>query len=259
MRSFSLGVLMDAIFAKDTAWLLLLGDQSITATMILNSFRLAIITHLFIPKSRDPKHRNSVMPVISGKQRLKKASSWPKEELVRTPQTGKAHYRSAKKATNECELILDSSFGSVAKVAVAHRVRHKWVKIKFENSTCAHCKPRTERLFSILLEEDPDVFGLIKPPFNQLGLFWKACQRYSPDSLLAATTGKYVVEAGALDEVNNKKTASKACEGIRWRSFSATANQDQTTREYRLISPDNTHPGNTSKYTLGTAHSIKEN
>ena len=119
-----------------------------------------------------------------------------------------------------------------------------------------HCKPRTERLFSIILEEDPDVFGLIKPPLNQLSLFWKVSQWHSPSFLLANTTGKYTVEA--INEVNNKKTSSKACEGVQWRHFAATANQDQTTWEYRPIFTDNIHPGNTGKYTLGTAHSVKE-
>lgn len=31
----------------------------------------------------------------------------------------------------------------------------------------------TERLFSIILEEDPEVIRWIKPPLNQLGLFWQ--------------------------------------------------------------------------------------
>ena len=121
-----------------------------------------------------------------------------------------------------------------------------------------HCKPRTERLFSIILEENPDMFCLIKPPLNQLGLFWKACQRYSLGSLLATTTWKYMVEDRALNEANNKKAASKACEGVRWRSLVATADPDQTTCGYRLISDGSIHPGTSSKYTLGTAHSVKE-
>lgn len=121
-----------------------------------------------------------------------------------------------------------------------------------------HCKPRTERLFSIILEENPDMFCLIKPPLNQLGLFWKACQRYSLGSLLATTTWKYMVENRALNEANNKKAASKACEGVRWRSLVATADLDQTRCGYRLISDDSIHPGTSSKYTLGTAHSVKE-
>ena len=121
-----------------------------------------------------------------------------------------------------------------------------------------YCKPRTERLFSIILEENPDMFCLIKPPLNQLSLFWKACQRYSLGSLLATTTWKYMVEDRALNEANNKKAASKACEGVRWRSLVATADPDQTTCGYRLISDDSIHPGTSSKYTLGTAHSVKE-
>lgn len=116
----------------------------------------------------------------------------------------------------------------------------------------------TERLFSIILEEDPNVIRWIKPPLNQLGLFWKAGQQYNPDFLVETTTGKYMVEVKALNEVNNEEVVSKAREGIRWCTFATTADPDHKTWEYRLISDDNIHPGNTCKYTLGTAHPIKE-
>lgn len=116
----------------------------------------------------------------------------------------------------------------------------------------------TERQFSVILEEDPDVIRWIKPPLNQLGLFWKAGQQYNPDFLVETTTGKYMVEVKALNEVNNEGVVSKACEGIRWCTFASTADPDHKTWEYRLISDDNIHPGNTCKYTLGTAHLVKE-
>lgn len=116
----------------------------------------------------------------------------------------------------------------------------------------------TERQFSIILEEDPDVIRWIKPPLNQLGLFWKAGQQYNPDFLVETTTGKYMVEVRALNEVNNEEVVSKAREGIRWCTFATNADPDHKTWEYRLISDDNIHPGNTCKYTLGTAHPIKE-
>ena len=116
----------------------------------------------------------------------------------------------------------------------------------------------TERQFSIILEEDHDVIRWIKPPLNQLGLFWKAGQQYSPDFLVETTTGKYMVEVKALNEVNNEEVVSKAREGIRWCTFASTADPDHKTWEYRLISDDNIHPGNTCKYTLGTAHPVKE-
>lgn len=116
----------------------------------------------------------------------------------------------------------------------------------------------TERQFSVILEEDPDVIRWIKPPLNQLGLFWKAGQQYNPDFLVETTTGKYMVEVKALNEVNNEEVVSKAREGIRWCTFALTADPDHKTWEYQLISDDNIHPGNTCKYTLGTAHPVKE-
>lgn len=116
----------------------------------------------------------------------------------------------------------------------------------------------TERQFSVILEEDSDVIRWIKPPLNQLGLFWKAGQQYNPDFLVETTTGKYMVEVKALNEVNNEEVVSKAREGIRWCTFASTADPDHKTWEYRLISDNNIRPGNTCKYTLGTAHPVKE-
>jgi type III restriction enzyme len=116
----------------------------------------------------------------------------------------------------------------------------------------------TERLFSIILEEDPDVIRWIKPPLNQLGLFWKAGQQYNPDFLVETFSGKFMVEVKALNEVNSEEVVSKAKEGIKWCRFASTADPDHKKWEYKLISDDNIHPGNTCKYTLGTAHAVKE-
>lgn len=116
----------------------------------------------------------------------------------------------------------------------------------------------TERLFSIILEEDPDVIRWIKPPLNQLGLFWKAGQQYNPDFLVETTTGKYMVEVKALNEVTSDEVVSKAREGIKWCQFATTADPDHKKWEYKLISDDNIQLGNTCRYILGTAHAVKE-
>ena len=116
----------------------------------------------------------------------------------------------------------------------------------------------SERQFSIILEEDPDVIRWIKPPLNQLGLFWKAGQQYNPDFLVETTAGKFMVEVKALNEVTSDEVVSKAREGIKWCRFASTADPDHKKWEYKLVSDDNIHPGNTCKYTLGTAHAVKE-
>lgn len=116
----------------------------------------------------------------------------------------------------------------------------------------------TERLFSIILEEDPDVIRWIKPPLNQLGLFWKAGQQYNPDFLVETTARKFMVEVKALNEVTSEEVISKAREGIKWCRFASTADPDHKSWEYKLISDDNIHLGNTCKYTLSTAHIVKE-
>ena len=116
----------------------------------------------------------------------------------------------------------------------------------------------TERQFSIILEEDPDVIRWIKPPLNQLGLFWKAGQQYNPDFLVETTAGKFMVEVKALNEVTSDEVVSKAREGVKWCRFASTADPDHKKWEYKLVSDNNIHPGNTCKYTLGTAHAVKE-
>lgn len=84
----------------------------------------------------------------------------------------------------------------------------------------------TERLFSIILEEDPEVIRWIKPPLNQLGLFWQAGQQYNPDFLVETATHKYMVEVKAANEVTAQDVVAKAREGIRWCRFASTADLD---------------------------------
>ena len=115
-----------------------------------------------------------------------------------------------------------------------------------------------ERLFSIILEEDPEVIRWIKPPLNQLGLFWQAGQQYNPDFLVETATHKYMVEVKAAKEVTAQDVVAKAREGIRWCRFASTADPDHKPWVYRLITDENIHPGNTCRYTLGTAVEITE-
>ena len=116
----------------------------------------------------------------------------------------------------------------------------------------------SERLFSIILEEDSDVIRWIKPPLNQLGLFWQAGQQYNPDFLVETVTEKYMVEVKASKDADSDEVIAKAKEGIKWCRFASTADPDKKHWSYRLITDDNIHPGNSCKYTLGTARKISE-
>ena len=116
----------------------------------------------------------------------------------------------------------------------------------------------TERLFSIILEEDEDVIRWIKPPLNQLGLFWQAGQQYNPDFLVETKNEKFMVEVKAANEVSSDDVVAKAREGIKWCKYASKSDPDHKTWTYRLISDDNIKTGNSCKYTLGTAHAIPE-
>ena len=52
------------------------------------------------------------------------------------------------------------------------------------------------------LEDDGDVVRFIKPPLNQLGLFYRAGKQYNPDFLVETKNCKYMVEVKAANQVN---------------------------------------------------------
>ena len=54
-----------------------------------------------------------------------------------------------------------------------------------------------ERSIAVVLEEDEDVVRFIKPPLNQLGLFYRAGKQYNPDFLVETKDCKYMVEVKA--------------------------------------------------------------
>lgn len=116
----------------------------------------------------------------------------------------------------------------------------------------------TERLFSVILEDDVNVIRWIKPPLNQLGLFWQAGQQYNPDFLVETSTSKYMVEVKAKNEVKNPEVISKAKEGIRWCEYASMEDFDKKTWEYKLITDDIIAEGNSLKYVLGLAVKIEE-
>lgn len=114
----------------------------------------------------------------------------------------------------------------------------------------------TERLFSVILEDDKDVIRWIKPPLNQLGLFWQAGQQYNPDFLVETPTTKYMIEVKAKNEVNNPDVVGKAKEGIKWCKYASIVDFDKKPWEYKLITDEVISVGNTLKYILGLSEKI---
>ena len=115
----------------------------------------------------------------------------------------------------------------------------------------------TERLFSVVLEDDADVIRWIKPPLNQLGLFWQAGQQYNPDFLVETSMTKYMVEVKAKNEVKNPEVIGKAKEGIKWCKYASMVDFDKKPWEYKLITDDVIAIGNSLKYILGLSENIE--
>lgn len=113
----------------------------------------------------------------------------------------------------------------------------------------------TERIFSIILDEDNEVLKWIRLEQNQLGIFWKHGQ-YNPDFLVETATDKYIIEVKGSNEKDNPDVISKAMEAIKWCEYASQCDVDHKKWNYRLILDENIKSGNTFKFTIGLAKSF---
>lgn len=110
-----------------------------------------------------------------------------------------------------------------------------------------------ERRLSVVLEEDAEVIRFIKPPLNQLGLFYKAAKQYNPDFLVETADKKYMIEVKAPNQTDNEEVQEKAKAAIKWCECASQVDADGKTWEYRLVPGDKIVVGNTFKYVIGMA------
>jgi type III restriction enzyme len=110
-----------------------------------------------------------------------------------------------------------------------------------------------ERRFSVVLEEDDEVVRFIKPPLNQLGLFYRAAKQYNPDFLVETKDKKYMIEVKASNQTETDEVQEKAKAALKWCECASKVDADGKTWEYRLILGDKIVVGNTFKYVIGLA------
>ena len=83
-----------------------------------------------------------------------------KEGNVSFPKGKKPEYlikRVLEIATNEGDLVLDSFLGSGTTIAVAHKMKRRWVGVEMGEQAYTHCKPRLDAVI-----EDNDKSGITK-------------------------------------------------------------------------------------------------
>lgn len=114
-----------------------------------------------------------------------------------------------------------------------------------------------ERKMSIILEEDKDVIRWMKPPLNQMGLFYKAGKQYNPDFIVETADAKYLVEVKAKNETNDDDVLDKAKAAIKWCECATSVDSEGKKWGFRLVSDDNISIGNTFKYTIGMAVNLE--
>ena len=113
-----------------------------------------------------------------------------------------------------------------------------------------------ERRLSVILEEDDEVVRFIKPPLNQLGLFYRAAKQYNPDFLVETNDKKYMIEVKAANQTDNDDVQEKAKAAIKWCECASKVDADCKIWEYCLIPGDKIIVGNTFKYAIGMSVAI---
>ena len=109
-----------------------------------------------------------------------------------------------------------------------------------------------ERRLSVVLEEDSEVIRFIKPPLNQLGLFYKAAKQYNPDFLVETADKKYMIEVKAVNQTDNEDVQETATKGSQfvWVPVGTITKADGTTTTITLGRYDfNSTTGVESAYT----------
>jgi type III restriction enzyme len=114
-----------------------------------------------------------------------------------------------------------------------------------------------ERKLSVILEEDQEVLRWIKPPLNQMGLFYKAGHQYNPDFIVETADSKYLVEVKASNMTKDEDVLDKAKSAIKWCECATGVDADKKDWKFRLISGQNIVVGNTFKYTVGMSENLE--
>ncbi len=93
-----------------------------------------------------------------------------------------------------------------------------------------------ERCFAVVLEDDPNVLKWIKPAKNDFHLYYNHEDKYEPDFVVEAKTGKWICEVKRSSGMEDKTVQAKASVARDWcRQATAVTGEKW---EYALI-PDN--------------------
>ncbi len=115
-----------------------------------------------------------------------------------------------------------------------------------------------ERRLSVILEEDNEVLRYIKPPLNQLGLFYKAGKQYNPDFIVETKGQKMLIEVKASNRTTDEDVIEKAKAAIKWCECATKVDSDSKEWVFRLIPGEEIVIDNSLKYTAGRAIVIDE-
>ena len=114
-----------------------------------------------------------------------------------------------------------------------------------------------ERKPSVILEEDGKVIRWMKPPLNQLGLFYKAGKQYNPDFIVETQDKKYMIEVKGSNQTSDSEVLEKANAAIRWCECATKVDIDNKLWEFKLIADKNIVIGNSIEYTIGMSEKLE--
>ena len=115
-----------------------------------------------------------------------------------------------------------------------------------------------ERRLSVVLENDNNVLRWIKPPLNQLGIYYSAGSQYNPDFLVETSDSKFMIEVKEDREIESKEVQLKKSEGELWCKYASIVDADSKKWKYRLISDRYINIGDTFNTIIGLSSDPKD-
>jgi len=115
-----------------------------------------------------------------------------------------------------------------------------------------------ERQFSVVLERDNNVIRWLKPPLNQLGIYFESGRQYTPDFLVETISEKYMVEIKARKDIGNRDVLLKKQEGELWCKYASIVDADKKRWHYRLVADDRIYIGDSLITILNLAEDIRD-
>lgn len=100
--------------------------------------------------------------------------------------------------------------------SLAHIARHVFIGYKKSQYPLNKFHSNSERIFAVILEQDPKVVKWVRPPRDSLNLFYHRERQYEPDFIVETDNHMFLCEIKSSAELEDEIVQQKAKAAIHW-------------------------------------------